>query len=37
MSLILFTIYFDELLNCLRVEKLGCHIGHIFSGALGVR
>ena len=35
MSPILFTIYIDELLNRLRVEKLGCHIGHIFSGALG--
>lgn len=35
MSPILFTIYIDELLNRLRSEQLGCHIGHIFSGALG--
>jgi len=35
MSPILFTIYIDELLNRLSIERLGCHIGHLFCGAFG--
>jgi hypothetical protein len=35
MSPILFNIYIDELFIKLRVAAFGCHIGHIFCGALG--
>ncbi len=35
LSPILFTIYIDELLCQLEKSRLGCYIGHIFSGAVG--
>jgi hypothetical protein len=35
LSPILFTIYFDEMLQVLKLSQLGCHIGHTFCGAIG--
>ncbi len=35
LSPILFTVYVDELLRILENARLGCHIGHIFGGAVG--
>ena len=35
LSPILFWVYIDEILNCLIESKLGCHIGHVPSSALG--
>ena len=35
LSPILFIIYFDELLKKLEANKVGCHIGNTFIGALG--
>lgn len=33
LSPILFTVYMDKLLEQLKMSNVGCHIGHIFSGA----
>ena len=35
LSPILFTIYLDTLLEQLRQSGVGCHIGNVFTGALG--
>ena len=35
LSPLLFTVYIDELLLGLKNSSYGCHIGHIFCGALG--
>ena len=34
LSPILFNVYIDELLNCLKNSGVGCYIGHIFVGSL---
>ena len=34
LSPILFTVYLDELLQCLSSLDIGCHVGHHFVGSL---
>jgi hypothetical protein len=35
LSPVLFTLYIDKLLNCLKSSGYGCYIGNIFVGAIG--
>ena len=35
LSPLLFIVYIDELLLCLKMSSLGCHVGHYYTGAFG--
>ena len=34
LSPVLFTVYLDELLQCLSTLNIGCHVGHHYVGSL---